>query len=75
MMGHVCLPTGMPSHEIEQLDMLVKDRIRVEKGQSLFRQGETLNALFGLRIGSIKTQLDERNGQRQITGFFLTSAI
>jgi len=74
-MGHVCLPTGMPSHEIEQLDALVKDRIRLEKGQPLFRQGETLNALFGLRLGSIKTQLDEQNGQRQITGFFLPGEI
>jgi CRP/FNR family transcriptional regulator len=65
----------MPSHEIEQLDALVKDRIRLEKGQPLFRQGETLNALFGLRLGSIKTQLDEQNGQRQITGFFLPGEI
>ncbi|MDO8695104.1 MAG: fumarate/nitrate reduction transcriptional regulator Fnr [Sheuella sp.] len=75
MMGHVCLPTGMPSHEIEQLDTLVKERIRIEKGQPLFRQGETLNALFGLRLGSIKTQLEEENGQHQITGFFLPGEI
>lgn len=65
----------MPSHEIEQLDTLVKERIRIEKGQPLFRQGETLNALFGLRLGSIKTQLEEENGQHQITGFFLPGEI
>ena len=58
MMGHVCLPVGMPSHEVEQLDTLVKERIRVEKGQALYRHGETLNALFGLRSGSLKTLLE-----------------
>ncbi len=75
MMGHVCLPTGMPAHEIEKLDNLVKDRIRIEKGEALYRTGETLNALFGLRLGSIKTQLEEANGQQQITGFFLPGEI
>ncbi len=75
MMGHVCLPTGMPAHEIEQLDTLVKERIRIEKGEALYRHGETLNALFGLRLGSIKTQLEEANGEHQITGFFLPGEI
>jgi CRP/FNR family transcriptional regulator len=75
MMGHVCLPTGMPAHEIEQLDALVTERIRVEKGQPLYRHNEHLNALFGLRSGSIKTLLEEANGSQQITGFFLPGEI
>jgi CRP/FNR family transcriptional regulator len=75
MMGHVCLPVGMPAHEVEQLDTLVKERIRIEKGQALYRHGETLNALFGLRSGSLKTLLEEANGNQQITGFFLPGEI
>ena len=75
MMGHVCLPVGMPAHEVEQLDTLVKERIRVEKGQALYRHGEHLNALFGLRSGSLKTLLEEANGSQQITGFFLPGEI
>jgi len=75
MMGHVCLPVGMPAHEVEKLDTLVKERIRVSKGQTLYRHGETLNALFGLRSGSLKTLLEEANGAQQITGFFLPGDI
>jgi CRP/FNR family transcriptional regulator len=75
MMGHVCLPVGMPAHDVEQLDTLVKERIRIEKGQALYRHGETLNALFGLRSGSLKTLLEEANGNQQITGFFLPGEI
>ncbi len=75
MMGHVCLPVGMPAQEVEQLDNLVKERVRVEKGDALYRHGEKLNALFALRLGSIKTQLEEQGGQVQITGFFLPGDI
>lgn len=75
MMGNVCLPVGMPSNEVAQLDELVKERLRIEKGQPLFQYGTTLDALFGLRTGSIKTQIVEASGQQQITGFFLPGEI
>jgi CRP/FNR family transcriptional regulator len=75
MMGSVCLPVGMSSSEVAQLDELVKERLRIEKGQPLFEHGTVLDALFGLRTGSIKTQIIEASGQHQITGFFLPGEI
>jgi CRP/FNR family transcriptional regulator len=75
MMASVCLPVGMSSSEVAQLDDLVKERLRVEKGQPLFEHGAPLDALFGLRTGSIKTQITEASGQQQITGFFLPGEI
>lgn len=75
MMASVCLPVGMSLSEVAQLDDLVKERLRVEKGQALFQHGTPLNALFGLRTGSIKTQIIEASGQQQITGFFLPGEI
>jgi len=74
-MGNVCLPAGIPERELEQIDLLVKERIRLKKGELLFRQGDTLDALYGLRIGSIKTQLEDASGQIQITGFFLPGEV
>ncbi len=47
IMGRVCLPVGMPATEVAKLDDLVKDRIRLQKGQALFQHGEKLDALFG----------------------------
>lgn len=75
MMGNVCLPTGMPIHEVERLDELVKERIRIPKGQMLFSKGQTLEALYGLRLGSLKTQLEDVAGNLQITGFYLPGEI
>jgi len=74
-MGSVCLPVGMPSTEVAKLDELVKERLRVEKGQSLFQHGTALDALFSVRTGSMKSQIVEASGQQQITGFFLPGEI
>jgi CRP/FNR family transcriptional regulator len=75
MMGSVCLPIGMPSSEVAKLDELVKERLRIEKGQPLFQHGTALDALFSLRTGSIKSQIVEASGQHQITGFYLPGEI
>ncbi len=71
MLGTACLPAGMPRQEIEQLDHLVQERVALQKGQQLYQAGDVLDALYGVRLGSIKTQLSEANGQTQITGFYL----
>jgi CRP/FNR family transcriptional regulator len=65
----------MPSSEIAKLDELVKERLRIEKGQPLIQHGIALDALFALRTGSIKTQIIEASGQQQITGFYLPGEI
>jgi len=75
MMASVCLPVGMSPREVAQLDDLVKERLRVEKGQALFQHGTPLDALFSLRSGSIKTLIIEASGQQQVTGFFLPGEI
>jgi CRP/FNR family transcriptional regulator len=75
LVSQVCLPVGMAESEVGQLDKLVTERIRVEKGQALYRHGDALHALFGLRSGSIKTLLEEADGAQQITGFFLPGEV
>lgn len=75
MMGSVCLPAGMTGPEVEQLDKLVQERVRLQKGQLLYQSGDELDALYGLRLGSIKTQLEEASGHVQVTGFFLPGEV
>jgi len=75
MLGHVCLPVGMAPPDIAQLDQLVKERIRVAKGDYLYRLGDTQDAIYGIRVGSLKTQVEDANGQVQITGFYLPGEI
>jgi len=65
----------MPTAEVEQLDNLVQERIRVEKGKSLYSLDNPLDAVYGVRFGCMKTQLEDSAGHIQITGFHLPGEI
>lgn len=75
MLSEICLPLGMPPNEVAQLDELVQERIRIPKGRALFQLGDKTEAVYGLRFGSLKTQLEDASGHMQITGFLLPGEI
>lgn len=75
MLGHICMPGGLSLADTQRLDTLVKERIRLLKGQHLFGAGDPAHAIYSVRSGSLKTQLDNDNGHSQITGFFLPGEI
>lgn len=75
MLNAVCLPIGMSRDDLTRMDALIKERIRLKKGGILFREGDQSEALYGLRSGSLKTQIENANGQVQITGFLLPGEI
>lgn len=75
MLGHICMPHGMGSEDIERLAELVKERIRIPKGEFLYRIGHKANAIYSIRTGTIKTQIENHNGHSQITGFFLPGEV
>lgn len=75
MLSSLCLPIGMEQNEVSQLDQIVNERIRLPKGSALFHQGDKADAIYGIRSGSIKTQLVDSSGQVQITGFLLAGEL
>lgn len=75
MLNEICLPLGMPNQDLSKLDELVKERIRLLKGQALFHLEDEVDAIYALRTGCIKTQLEDASGQVQITGFLLPGEI
>src|SRR5690625_2834630 len=75
MLSEFCLSFGLNMSELEQLDALVQERIRLTKGSILCRLGEDTEAIYALRSGSLKTQLEDASGQVQITSFLLPGEI
>src|SRR5690606_9255955 len=75
MLSEICLPLGMASNDVSMLDELVKERIRVPKASALYTLGDKTDAVYGIRSGSFKTQLEDASGQVQITGFLLPGEI
>lgn len=57
------------------MDDLIKERVRLPKGGVLFHQGDKTEAIYGIRFGSMKTQIEDINGQVQVTGFMLPGEI
>jgi len=75
MLSDLCLPLGLTRTEVRQLDDLIQSRIRLPKGAALYTPGEHSDAIYALRFGSIKTQVEDADGQVQITGFLLPGEI
>ena len=71
VLGQFCLPVGLNPEDISKIDSLVTERVRLKKGDSLYRQGDTLNAVYGIKFGTLKTEYALPDGREQITGFHL----
>ncbi len=67
----LCLPAGIDSSELAQLDEIVKRRRPVERGQRLFRPGDALQAVYVARDGAFKTVSVNEDGEEQVIGFHL----
>jgi CRP/FNR family transcriptional regulator, anaerobic regulatory protein len=65
----LCLPLGLTGQEVERLDQMILQRIKVKKGNALYRTGDPFSALYAVRIGSFKTTALTIDGREQVTGF------
>lgn len=75
MLNTLCLPLGMDRRDMATLEELIKERVRLPKGSALYHQGDPSTAIYGLRVGSLKTQIEEADGRMQITGLLLPGEI
>ena len=69
------MPVGLSPTEIEQIDRVVSNRRRVNKGQSLFNAGQRFDAMYAVRSGFFKTLITAPDGREQVTGFQMAGEI
>lgn len=65
----LCLPVGLTSEEMSQLDGLVARRLSVPRGAPLYRCGEPFISLYAVRTGFFKTRTCTEDGREHVTGF------
>jgi CRP/FNR family transcriptional regulator len=75
LLGSFCLPVGLSVEDVAKVDTLVAERLRLKKGETLYRHGDALGAVYGVRTGTLKTQIALPDGREQITGFHLPGEI
>ena len=65
----LCLPVGFSATDLERLDSLVASRRSVPRGETLFRSGDSFDAMYAVRTGFFKTRVMSEDGREQVTGF------
>ncbi len=67
----LCLPRGLGSSDLKNLDDVIQKRTLVHKGESIFRQGSKSEHIYAVRSGSVKTYTTAKDGEEQVLGFHL----
>ena len=70
-MRELCLPIGLEPDALRQLDELITKRVRLKKGELLYRAGDSFTALYAIRTGSCKTTVLAEDGREQVAGYHM----
>lgn len=72
----ICMPLDVDELDAPELfGRLVSTRVRLRKGDVLFRAGDRFTALYGIRMGSCKTVMLTDDGSEQVAGYHLPAEI
>jgi CRP/FNR family transcriptional regulator, anaerobic regulatory protein len=74
-LSQLCLPASIGGDDLERLDHVVKQRVPLERGDTVFREGTRHPALFVVRSGSLKTYTTLPEGDVQILGFHIAGEL
>ena len=72
---NLCLSEGLDAEATSHIDELVTARIRLRKGDTLFRTGVPFTSLYAIRSGSCKTVSLSEDGQDQVSGYHMPGEI
>ena len=67
----LCLPKGLTDDELELFEQAVTPKKPLKKTDFLYRAGEDMTALYTVKTGAFKANIDSADGQENIVGFFL----
>ena len=71
----LCLAEGLDPGARLQFDELATARIRLRKGDTLFRNGDRFTSLYAIRSGSCKTVSLSEDGHDQVAGYHMSGEI
>jgi CRP/FNR family transcriptional regulator, anaerobic regulatory protein len=74
-MRELCLPLGLDPDEMKQVDAVLGNRVKLKKGDTLYRAGESFTSLFAIRLGSLKTTVLAEDGREQVSGYHMLGDI
>jgi len=70
-LADLCMPHGLRSEEVSQLDKIIKRLQPFQPGQHLFHAGDKSSSIFAVRSGALKSYCITADGDEQVLGFAL----
>jgi CRP/FNR family transcriptional regulator len=74
-MRDLCIPLGLDEAGMQKVDALITTRIKLRKGDPVYRAGDTFHALYAVRLGSLKTTVLAEDGREQVAGYHILGDI
>lgn len=71
----ICFPPSFEPGALEQLGSLINAQKILTKGETAYYQGDSADAIYAVRSGSLKTVMTQPDGSTQITGFYLPGEV
>ncbi len=62
---------GLSATDTDKLQSVIVNARNIRRGETLFRIGDTFDALYAIRSGSLKTVVTSANGRDQVMGLHL----
>ena len=70
-----CLPSQLKAEEMTKAESIIKPNNPVKNNQQLFLSGEPMRSLHIVKVGSVKTYVNDEHGEESIIGFHLPGDI
>jgi len=67
-----CLVRNLKENDLLDFNNLVKRRKPLLRGERLFQAGDHFHSLYIVHSGSVKTTIDSKDGEQQVTGFYFS---
>jgi len=74
-LSNLCLPIAVEQDDLYRLEEVVNQGRIVDRGELVFRQNDPFKSCFAVRGGAIKTYIVSKDGEEQVTGFYLPGEI
>ena len=70
-----CVPAGLEQDTLRAFDRLGAARMRIKRGDTLYRATDRFTAVYAVRSGSCKTLILSEQGHEQVTGYHMPGEV
>lgn len=74
-LSHLCLPRSLDGTQLVTFEQIVQKSRPLQRGEHIFRAGDSFSSLASVRSGSFKTYVINEEGEEQVLGFHLPGEI